>query len=124
MPSISPAHSSKRIDAMRIAFSCAAVLLALPVASVRIAVSAEVVQVKIADLAFAPADITIKEGDTIEWVNSDFIDHTATAKDGGWDVFIAVGQSARQQFKQAGTSQYYCRVHPDMIGTIHVVADR
>jgi plastocyanin len=31
------------------------------------------------DLVFNPADITVRVGDTIEWANADFIDHTATA---------------------------------------------
>lgn len=109
---------------MRTAFRYAAILLALQIVSARVGIAGEVVQVKIADLAFSPAEITIKEGDTIEWVNSDFIDHTATASNGDWDVLIAAGQSARQQFDRAGTSKYFCRAHPDMTGTVHVVAGK
>lgn len=109
---------------MRTAFRYAAILLALQIVSARVGIAGEVVQVKIADLAFSPAEITIKEGDTIEWVNSDFIDHTATARNGDWDVLIAAGQSARQQFYRAGTSKYFCRAHPDMTGTVHVVAGK
>ena len=52
------------------------VLLAAPSAA------GEVVRVAINDLAFSPAEVTAKVGDTIEWVNGDFVDHTATAKDG------------------------------------------
>lgn len=109
---------------MRTAFRYAAILLALQIVSARVGIAGEVVQVKIADLAFSPAEITIKEGDTIEWVNSDFIDHTATASNGDWDVLIAAGQSARQQFDRAGTSKYFCRAHPDMTGTVHVIAGK
>jgi plastocyanin len=109
---------------MRTAFRHAAILLALQIVGARVGIAGEVVQVKIADLAFSPAEITIKEGDTIEWVNSDFIDHTATANNGDWDVLIAAGQSARQQFDRAGTSKYFCRAHPDMTGTVHVVAGK
>jgi len=106
---------------MRTAIYCTAALLALQIASARVGLAGEVVQVKISDLAFSPAEITIRPGDTIEWVNGDFIDHTATANDGAWDVAIAASQSARQQFDHAGTSKYFCRVHPDMTGTVHVV---
>lgn len=109
---------------MRTAFHYAAMLLALQIVSARIGIAGEVVQVKITDLAFLPAEITIKEGDTIEWVNDDFIDHTATANDGAWDVAIASSQSARQQFNHVGTSKYFCRFHPDMTGTVHVVAGK
>lgn len=109
---------------MRTAIRHAAILLALQVVGARVGLAGEVVQVKIADLAFSPAEITIKEGDTIQWVNGDFIDHTATANNGTWDVTIAASQSARQQFNNAGTTKYFCRVHPDMTGTVHVVAGK
>lgn len=109
---------------MRTAFHCAAILLALQIISARVGLAGEVVKIKITDLAFSPAEITIKEGDTIEWVNEDFIDHTATANDGAWDVAIAASQSARRQFDHAGTSKYFCRFHPDMTGTVHVVAGK
>ena len=46
------------------------------------ALAGEVVKVSIGDLAFAPANITVRVGDTIEWNNTDFVDHTATAKNG------------------------------------------
>jgi plastocyanin len=109
---------------MRTAFQCAALLVALQIMSARFGIAGEVVQVKITGLAFSPADITIREGDTIEWVNGDFIDHTATADDGSWDVVVAESRSARLRFDHAGTTKYFCRFHPDMTGTVHVIADR
>ncbi len=109
---------------MRTAFQCAALLVALQIMSARFGIAGEVVQVKINGLAFSPAEITIREGDTIEWVNGDFIDHTATADDGSWDVVVAESRSARLRFDHAGTTKYFCRFHPDMTGTVHVIADR
>jgi plastocyanin len=92
------------------------VLLAAPSAA------GEVVRVAINDLAFSPAEVTAKVGDTIEWVNGDFVDHTATDKAGAWDVAIAAGKSAQLPLTTAGTFAYYCKVHPGMTGTIHVDA--
>ena len=46
-------------------------------------------RITIHDLVFSPAEVSAKVGDTIEWVNSDFVDHTATAKGGTWDRFAA-----------------------------------
>ena len=80
-------------------------------------------QVEISVLAFSPADITVKARATIEWVNNDFVDHTATATGGDWDVMIVAGQSARQEMTKPGTIKYFCRVHPDMTGAVHVVKD-
>ena len=92
------------------------VLLAAPSAA------GEVVRVAINDLAFSPAEVTAKVGDTIEWVNGDFVDHTATDKGGAWDVAIAAGKSAQLALTTAGTFAYYCKFHPGMTGSIHVDA--
>ena len=106
---------------MRRAMLCSAIVLLLQIASAHVGIAGEVVQVRISDLALSPADIKVNAGDTVEWVNNDFIDHTASATDGDWDVVIAAGQSARQQMTKTGAIKYFCRVHPDMTGTIHVV---
>jgi plastocyanin len=105
---------------MRTLVRHAAVLLLLQIACARAGVAGEIVKVNINDLAFSPAEITITPGDTIEWVNADFIDHTATARGGSWDVVITAGKSAQRQFNKPGTSIYYCRFHPSMTGVIHV----
>jgi plastocyanin len=106
---------------MRTALRGAAVVLLLQIASAHVGIAGEVVQVTINDLAFSPAEITVKAGDTVEWVNNDFIDHTATATSGEWDVMIVAGQSARQEMTKPGTIKYFCRAHPDMTGTITIV---
>jgi plastocyanin len=56
------------------------------------------------------------------WTNGDFVDHTATDKAGGWDVAIAAGQKAELRVTAPGTFTYFCRFHPHMTGSIHVVA--
>lgn len=83
----------------------------------------EVLRVTINNLTFLPAEIHAKAGDVVEWVNGDFVDHTATAKTGEWDVSIVAGKSGQLQFIRAGTFPYYCRVHPGMTGMIHVLAE-
>jgi len=95
-------------------------LVALVIVLTRSAAASEVVRITIHDLAFSPAEVNAKVGDIIEWVNSDFVDHTATAKDGAWDVAVATGESAQFKLVQPGTVAYYCKIHPNMTGTIHV----
>ena len=82
---------------------------------------AETIQVKIEKLAFMPSQITAHVGDTIEWVNADFVAHTATARDGSWDVMIAPSATASVVLKADGTVDYYCRFHPNMTGQITIV---
>src|SRR6516164_1344978 len=93
-----------------------ALLLVLMTESAR----AETIQVKIENLAFMPSQVTAHVGDTIEWVNADFIAHTATARDGAWDVMIAPSTTASVVLKADGTVDYYCKFHPNMIGQITI----
>jgi plastocyanin len=93
-------------------------------ASAASALAGETVQVKITDLAFLPTEVTARVGDTIQWVNDDIVDHTATATKGGeWDVMIVAGKQAEQQLTRAGEIDYFCRFHPFMTGKITVLAE-
>jgi plastocyanin len=101
----------------------ASILAVFYLASITSVLAGEIVQVKISDLAYSPAEITARVGVTVQWVNDDFVDHTATAKNGDWDVMIVAGKSAELQLTRAGSIDYVCRFHPNMTGTIHIVAE-
>ena len=77
------------------------------------------VHVAIENLAFLPAEITVKAGETIEWTNKDRFAHTATVK-GGWEVVIPPGKTATHVVAAGDTVEYYCRFHPNMKGRITV----
>lgn len=79
------------------------------------------VHVTIENLAFVPAEIEVKAGETIEWVNKDAFAHTATVK-GGWEVTIPPGQSATHLATADDNVDYFCRFHPNMKGQIKIVA--
>ena len=81
---------------------------------------ADTIQVKMEKLGFVPVEITAHVGGTIEWVNSDFVTHTATARDGSWDVLIPVNAKKTVVLKTEGTVEYYCNFHPNMTGRILV----
>jgi len=83
-------------------------------------VRAETIQVKMEKLGFVPPEITTHVDDTIEWVNSDFVAHTATARDGSWDVLIPVNAKKTVVLKAEGAVDYYCKFHPNMTGKILV----
>jgi plastocyanin len=86
--------------------------------SVAAAPPPKVVQVVIDKATFGDTPPGVLTGDTIEWVNKDIFDHTATSKPGGWDVVVPAGKKARLVVKAAGTFEYFCRYHPNMTGTI------
>ncbi len=81
---------------------------------------AAVIQIKIKDLAFAPAQVSAQVGDTIEWTNADFVAHSATARDGTWDVMLPPNATRSVVLKTDGIIDYYCRFHPNMTGQITV----
>src|SRR5947209_18983711 len=84
--------------------------------------AAETIRVNVDKLAFTPAEISARIGDTIEWVNADFLAHTATARSKEWDVMIAPNKTGRLTLKRPGEIEYYCRFHPTMTGRIQVPA--
>jgi plastocyanin len=82
---------------------------------------AQTIEVTIDNLAFAPAEVNAKVGDTIEWVNKDALVHTATATNGDWNVTIAPKKSERVVLKKPGAVDYFCTLHPNMKGRVVVV---
>ncbi len=79
--------------------------------------------VDIIDLAFEPADVQVTTGTTVTWTNTGVAPHTATAKDGSFDSgTLETGGTFEYTFAAPGTFAYLCQVHPDMTGTIEVVA--
>jgi amicyanin len=78
-------------------------------------------QVAIVDFAFSPATLTITEGDTVTWTNSDAVAHTATGS--GFDSgLLDQGESYSLTFSAAGTYDYLCTPHPTMTGQVVVQA--
>jgi plastocyanin len=78
----------------------------------------KVINVRINDLVFEPAAVTVTTGDTIGWINDDFIDHTVTTRGHGFDITIPAGGTRWLTLKNTGTYEYYCRFHPVMTGKI------
>ncbi len=76
---------------------------------------------------WSPADITINAGDTVEWNNIDSVAHTVTAgspTDAQIEVFdssLLMGDASWSfTFDDAGSYDYFCMVHPWMVGSVTV----
>ena len=89
-----------------------AVLLSSP------AVAGETIGVTIDKMKFDPPEVSAHVGDTIEWASSDFVVHTATAKNKDWDVAIPAKGAGRVTLAHPGEIDYFCRFHPNMTGQI------
>jgi plastocyanin len=87
------------------------------------ALASETIRVTIDKLKFEPAQVSAHVGDTIEWVSSDFVAHTATARNKEWDVSIPAKGVGRVTLQHTGDVDYFCRFHPNMTGRISVRAE-
>ena len=97
----------------------AALLLSLALASP--AIAAPKVHVVVMDkLKFGPVPAGLHVGDTIRWVNKDLFRHTATDRDGSFNVDLQPGASGTTKLTKAGMIAFFCRYHPGMTGKLAV----
>jgi plastocyanin len=85
-----------------------------------VSAQAATIQISMENMSILPAEMPAKVGDTIEWVNKDIFVHTATARNGDWDVTMPAKKTVTLVLKKAGTVEYYCRYHPNMKATLVV----
>ncbi|MGN6349613.1 MAG: multicopper oxidase domain-containing protein [Candidatus Nitrosocosmicus sp.] len=83
------------------------------------------------DKAFSPNPIKIKIGNTVTWINNDNNIHTVSSGkpnsqdvgqlfDSGLTSLITPSKSYSHKFTTSGEYSYFCRLHPNMVGTIVV----
>ena len=70
--------------------------------------------ITINNMTFGPAPKHLKVGDTINWKNEDIFRHTATDRNGAFDLILKPGSEATVTLKRAGQFKVYCRYHPGM----------
>ena len=79
--------------------------------------------------SYQPSPIKIKVGDTITWTNDDSIaPHTVTEGNpsssmsgAGFDSgLLSQGQTFKYTFNKVGVVEYFCSLHPTMVGKVSV----
>lgn len=93
----------------------AALLLALAPAA-----WAETHTVVIDGMQFKPAELAVKRGDRVAWVNRDVVPHTVKADGAFESPAIAPGASWAAAVKRPGRHAYACTLHPTMKATLVV----
>ncbi len=89
--------------------------------------NASIVGIK-GDESFNPNPININAGDSVVWTNSDNDIHTVTSgSDEGPSIgqefdsgTLGEGQSFTHKFENPGTNEYFCSIHPSMVGEVIV----
>jgi plastocyanin len=77
---------------------------------------------------YNPSPLGITVGTNVTWTNNDSTAHTVTegspsgnTPQNGFDSgILAPGQTFSHAFDKPGTTQYYCTLHPTMLGEIIV----
>lgn len=79
-------------------------------------------KVDVVDFAYNPDPVRIQVGGKVTWLNEDSAKHTATADDGSFDTgTLEEGKLKSETFKEPGTIEYHCTIHPEMHGTLEVI---
>jgi plastocyanin len=77
--------------------------------------------VRIANFAFGPADLNVRAGSTVTWINGDAVAHSVVASDTSFfSGDISTGKTFDHTFDTAGAFTYVCGIHPKMKGTVTV----
>ena len=97
-----------------------AIATLLLLAATAIPARAATIEIVMENLVITPAEASVKVGDTIQWTNKDILAHTATARNGDFDVMLPPKKSATLVLNKAGSVDYYCRFHPNMKATLVV----
>ena len=76
--------------------------------------------VMIEGVAYQPASLVVRRGDTVVWVNKDPFPHTVTARGVFDSRDIPAGASWKYVARKSGSYTYICTLHPNMVGTLDV----
>ena len=78
-------------------------------------------QVTIDNFSFAPAELKVKTGTKVEWVNHDDVPHTIVNTDMKFKSrALDTSESFSYTFDQPGIYEYFCSLHPRMTAKIVV----
>jgi plastocyanin len=103
-----------------------AALLLGPVIGAMLAFSAVAAQdatdvITIDNFTFTPKELTVAVGTTVKWVNHDDIPHTVVEKKTTFrSKALDTDDSYSFTFTSAGTFDYFCGLHPHMVGQVIV----
>ena len=71
--------------------------------------------------AFTPAEVRVRAGDRVTWVNCDPDPHTSTADGGQWSSpLLSSGDAFTHTFDAVGDFPYHCEPHPFMLARVIV----
>jgi plastocyanin len=77
--------------------------------------------ITIDNFTFSPKELTVAAGTTVKWVNRDDIPHLVVEKKTTFrSKALDTDDSYSYTFTSAGTFDYFCGLHPHMVGQVIV----
>ena len=77
--------------------------------------------ITIDNFTFSPKELTVAVGTTVKWVNHDDIPHLVVEKKTTFrSKALDTDDSFSYTFASAGTFDYFCALHPHMVGKVIV----
>jgi len=78
-------------------------------------------EITIDNFSFSPAELTVAVGTTVKWSNHDDIPHNVVEKNKAFrSKALDTDDSFTYTFATAGTFDYFCGLHPHMVGKVIV----
>jgi plastocyanin len=79
-------------------------------------------QVQVDNFTFGPETLTVPVDSTVTWLNKDDVPHVIASNDGVFrSKALDTDDKYSYTFTKPGTYEYFCSVHPKMVGKIIVV---
>ncbi|MFA5809080.1 MAG: plastocyanin/azurin family copper-binding protein [Thermoleophilia bacterium] len=84
-------------------------------------VSGNKAEVRMQGSKFTPADLTVDKGAKVTWINDDSTTHTVTSSSNVFNLGnLDKGKNFGYTFRESGTFEYECTIHPGMKGKVTV----
>jgi plastocyanin len=78
-------------------------------------------EIIIDNFTFTPKELTVPVGTTVKWINHDDIPHNVVEKNKSFrSKALDTDDSFTYTFAAAGTFDYFCGLHPHMVGQVIV----
>jgi len=74
--------------------------------------------VEIKQMKFQPAELVLQKGDTVLFINRDFLAHDVTEKAQKAWASGALSTNSSWRLVVSGSADYYCSIHPVMTGRL------
>ena len=78
-------------------------------------------EIRIDNFKFGPETITVPVNSKVTWVNKDDVPHVIAENSGAFkSKALDTDDAYSYSFTKAGTYEYFCAVHPKMVGKVIV----